>query len=213
MSEEQLRKKSQPEETPTTSGASWGQRARRLGALLLSREAAILVLLATLVIHGGILLFYSRPTSEKTEKPPWEVTLGTFRFAPEKAEAGWLAGAEFTLHVSLLPQQDRPAREMLSQHRHRVRQDIEQLLRQAQGGDFDDPKLRSLKRHLQQQLNETLGFRAVGEVIITDLRLQYRESSPAIPVRATQSGKPASPPEPTEAPAQPPFDVAGQPLP
>jgi len=56
--------------------------------------------------------------------------------------------------------------------RFRVQQNVEELLRRAHGGDFDDPGLGELKRQLQERINERSG-RAIAEVIVTDLKLQH----------------------------------------
>ncbi len=46
------------------------------------------------------------------------------------------------------------------------------MLRKAHDGDFDDPSLRELKRQMQEQINQTLGMRAIAAVIMADLKLQ-----------------------------------------
>jgi len=126
----------------------------------------------------------------------YEIDLGRFRFAADNAELGRLADAEFDIHIAMLEHVDLPARQRLEAHRRRVQQDIEELLRQAHSGDFDDPTLVELKRQLQEQINETLGLRAIADVIITDLQMTH-SAKDAGPVSETAdtvpwSEKPAS---------------------
>ncbi len=100
-----------------------------------------------------------------------EVDLGQFEFKATEVSAGSIVAADFTLHVALLDKVDRIARQRLEAQKYRVRQDIEQLLRQSHGGDFENPELGGLKRQIQEQVNETLRMRAISDVIITDLQL------------------------------------------
>jgi len=69
------------------------------------------------------------------------------------------------------------ARTRLAARKFKVQQDVEQLLRQAHPDDFADPVLAGLKRQLQEQINESLGLRAISEVIITSL--EYGSQPPA----------------------------------
>ena len=107
------------------------------------------------------------------EKSTPEVGLGLFEFKAVELSAGSIVAADFALHVALLDKVDRIARRRLLAQEYRVRQDIEQLLRQSHGGDFEDPKLGGLKRQIQEQVNETLRMRAISDVIITDLQLTH----------------------------------------
>ena len=123
---------------------------------------------------------------------PSEIDLGTFRFETERAEGGQTLHADFSLHVALQEAAERVARQKLSARKFRVQQDVEELLRKAHAGDFDDPALQELKRQLLEQIDQTLGLRAVSEVIITGLKLQ-REGPP-------RPRSPAPPAPPTDAP-------------
>lgn len=146
------------------SSASW----RRF---LTQKWIAILVA-SSIVVHGACFLYYCLARRNSPETPSPEVCLGAFMFEADKAEGGRLVNAEFSLSVALLEHVDQAARRQLKAHRFRVQQDVEELLRRAHGGDFDDPTLGDLKRQLQEQVNETLGIRAVADVIITNLKLR-----------------------------------------
>ncbi|OHB73224.1 MAG: hypothetical protein A2V70_09475 [Planctomycetes bacterium RBG_13_63_9] len=106
-----------------------------------------------------------------------EVSLGSFRFRADRGDASSVADAEFTLHIALLDQVDQLARGQLETHKYRLRQKVEELLRQAHGADFEDPELGGLKRQLQEQVNETLGMRVIADVIITDLELDRGDAT------------------------------------
>jgi hypothetical protein len=156
--------------------------------------AAVVVTPALLV--GGVAM--SR--SGKSGQTVGEVTLGDFQFVAPLAPEHSIRRAEFRLHVSLLEQAERPGRHLLTAKRYRVQQRIEQLLRRAHGGDFQDPALTELRRQLQEAINETLGRCVVEEVIITDLCLE-RAAGPFSPapgsdgkeVAGAAPGRPADP--------------------
>ncbi len=158
------------EEQPQTSGklASW----RRF----LAAKWIAIVIVASIVIHGiGFAYFRLANNSPLATSSP-EVSLGVYRFKADKEDMGRIASAEFSLHIALLEHVDRVARRRLEAHRFRVQQDVEELLRRAHGEDFDKANLGELKRLLQEQINETLGMRAIADVIITDLRLQHSDA-------------------------------------
>lgn len=104
-----------------------------------------------------------------------EVSLGEFRFSGNSHEQSPIVAATFHLHLALIPEADALARARLVSHKYRVKQGVEQLLRQAHGGDFEDPSLGDLRRQLQEQINENLGVRAVADVIVTGLTLEVSE--------------------------------------
>ena len=127
---------------------------------------------AAIALQGVGLACYKLGRAHCNVNPSAEIDLGQYCFVAYGAEDGPIGGAKFQLHIALLEQVDRAARKRLNQRQYRVRQDVEQLLRRAHGGDFDDPDLGELKRQLQEQINETLGMRAIADVVITDLKLQ-----------------------------------------
>lgn len=137
----------------------------------------LLILLGLSVVGHVIGLTYSqwRATRDSAGLGP-EVSLGEFRFVAEPDEGGRVRSAEFRLHIALLGQVEAAARRELAAKRLRVHQAVEELVRRAHGGDFDDPLLAEFKQQLQEQINETLGIRVIDDVIITGLRLERRES-------------------------------------
>ena len=156
------------EPTPPTKAPSW----RRF----LTRKWIAIVVGVSIVVHGVGFVYYQCADNTPPVTPNPEVSLGTFRFEADKAEIGEITNAEFCLHIALLEHVDQAARRRLKAHKFRVQQDIEELLRQAHGGDFDDPNLGELKRQLQEQVNQTLGMRAIADVIITDLKLTHSDT-------------------------------------
>ncbi|MEX0866374.1 MAG: hypothetical protein WD030_03380, partial [Pirellulales bacterium] len=85
------------------------------------------------------------------------------------------------------------ARQRLEMHQYRVQQNVEELLRQAHGGDFSDPTLAELKRQMQEKINDTIAVRGISDVIITDLRLQRREGHSMEPSTETAGIAPPIP--------------------
>jgi hypothetical protein len=114
-----------------------------------------------------------------------ELMLGTYHFEGPYEPQEVVVGAEFQIYVTLLRGVEDRARTLLATHRQRVRQDLQELLREARGRDFVDPKLLGLKRQIREQINATLQLRAVEDVIIVDLQLTRAaptpESRPASP--------------------------------
>lgn len=159
---------SEPSAAPASPRRSW------LGALAAPKWLATL-LVVSLAGHGMGYAYHRLSVRARDLAPQSEseVSLGAFRFAVDKTEGALVSGAQFSLHVGLLEDMDRAGRDLLAQRRFRIQEAVEELLRQAHGGDFEDPSLAALKRKIQQQINECLGVRVVEDVIITDLKLQW----------------------------------------
>lgn len=156
------------EEQESAEGQSSGFPAR-----FLTRKWLLILLAVSLLGHGIGFAYFRLSVRRGSVEPAAEVALGVFRFASDPGEGGHIAGAEFSLHVALVPQLDQPARQALEAKKFRVQQAIEELIRAAHSGDFEDPLLGELKRQLQEQMNETLGMRAIADVIITELRPEW----------------------------------------
>ncbi len=153
----------------------------------------IAAFVALSLLLPGVVYAYSRLASQSPvdEAGQGEVSLGSFRFLANVNERSPITAATFSLHLALIPETDALARSRLASHKHRVQQDIEQLLRQAHGGDFEDPSLGDLKRQLQEQINETLGIRAVADVVVTDLGLELSGQHVASPHSSAAAGAPS----------------------
>ena len=141
----------------------------------------LLILLAVSLAGHAIGFAYSRLNAKGpgSESSP-EVSLGVFRFTADPAEGGQIATAEFSLHIALLSQVEEAARHELQAKRLRVQEAVEQLVRRAHSGDFDDPLLAGMKQQLQERINETLGIRVIADVIITDLKLERNPNEPGM---------------------------------
>lgn len=146
--------------------------ARFLSRAVTRKRLAILLGISVLVHAAGVAHYRFRLVRALTPDGP-EVSLGQFRFEAGHTDGGGVARADFALHLSLLGGVDRPARRALVAHQYRVQEAVEQLLRSAHGADFEDPALDSLKRRLQERINETIGLRVISEVIVTDLHLTW----------------------------------------
>jgi flagellar basal body-associated protein FliL len=167
--------------TPTTGRSGFSVRAWAIAALVLWTVA-----------NAAAFAFFRGQTHLPEEVPSPEIALGEFKFRADPADSGPLATARFSLHIAFAPPSDRAGRERLAERKFRVQQDVEELLRRAHGADFDDPSLRGLKRQIQEQINETLGLRAVADVIITNLTLEpvSRPASNDTPHTAHPAKKP-----------------------
>ncbi|MHB1033491.1 MAG: flagellar basal body-associated FliL family protein [Pirellulales bacterium] len=144
---------------------------------LLGKTWLVLLIVGLLSAQGvGFWYFGVYRTAKKS--PSAELTLGQFRFIAESAEAGDVSRADFSLHIRLLNEVATPARRQLEDRKFKVQQDIEELLRQARSGDFVEPTLTGLKRRVQEQVNASLGMRALAGVIITDLKLERASEKP-----------------------------------
>jgi hypothetical protein len=162
-------------EETTAEQSSEGQKPVRLLARLLTPRWLLTLLALSMLGHGiGLTCAWLRAPRPAHELSP-EVSLGVFRFTPDPAESGEITRAEFHLHIALLRQVEAAARRQLQTKRLRVQEAVEELIRRAHGGDFDDPRLAGLKQQLQEQINESLGLRVIDEVIITDLHVERKE--------------------------------------
>jgi flagellar basal body-associated protein FliL len=182
------------EESPLEGQSTDSAQKSGFLACVLSVKGLAILLGVSIVGHGvAFTCFRWRGTGSEVV-PSAELSLGDFRFVADpfegaRAEESRVSSAEFSLHIELVRQFDSSARQQLTARKFRVRQDIEELLRRAHSGDFDNPLLGELKRQLQEQINTTLGMGAVAEVIITDLKLQ-RETPPAGPLTETVESVP-----------------------
>lgn len=177
-----------PESLESASGATLkmgGAAGRRWFAILLG---------AWLVVNGIGLTIYHYRTQPVEAALSNEVDLGRFQYLPSREERPRLLKASFHLHVALAPSTQQASRERLAARKYRVQQDLEELLRRAHPGDFEDPRLRDLKRQLMEQINETLGMPALAEVIITELELVGNDGGPAETPRARDTQPGSSPP-------------------
>jgi flagellar basal body-associated protein FliL len=182
--------KRDPEEKPAEPGELVAPRWRRL----LKGHWLAAIVVTSVVAHG---LMWAVQTSQRTSgrQVRGEVTLGEFEFHSPPGAVSRVGSASFQLHISLLQEMETRARTRLEGRRFKVQQDVEELLRQAHGGDFDDPQLDELKRQIQEQINQSLDLRAISEVIITDLAVDRRniEADPAT-AAAPETGESAQPP-------------------
>lgn len=140
--------------------------------LLASRWFAALLVLS-LVVHGALLVCWPAAVRSKAEIAK-EIDLGEYRFVNGEHNVR-LAKVRFKLHVSLLLGTENIGGTRLAERKFLVQQAIEELLRQAHAGDFEDPTLAELKRQMQEKVNEAVEMRIVAEVIITDLEMEERD--------------------------------------
>jgi hypothetical protein len=180
--------KDSPVETELADKGSPGRKGGLWRALL--RNWVLLVLLiATIAVQGTAFLYHHAANRIPAPPPAAEIDLGVFRFEADRTDGGQaFLQADFALHVGLQEAAERVARPRLAARKFRVQQDIEELLRKAHAGDFDDPALQDLKRQLLEQIDQTLGVRAVSEVIITGLKLQ-RGKLPQAQVASTAESR------------------------
>ena len=121
----------------------------------------LIVVGVSVVLHVAGLA-YVRVRLHAESPSGGEIGLGMFHFDGDRGEGGSVAKADFALHISLLEPLDPAARQRLAARKYHVQQDVEELLRKAHSGDFEDPGLTDLKRQLHEQINQTLGLRAVS---------------------------------------------------
>ena len=142
---------------------------------LFTRKRLAILLCASLLVHAmGYGYHRWRLRGAQCESAAEaEVSLGAFRYLGDQVDGGRVARADFALHVAVSDLDDTAARTLLATHKYRIQQGIEELLRRARGGDFEDPVLREMKRRIQDRIEETLGVRVVADVIITDLKVQW----------------------------------------
>jgi flagellar basal body-associated protein FliL len=155
----------------------------------------VILVLVSIVVHTAGFLYVTARQKPAAETYQPEVSLGAYRFLPTSAAGGNVKLATFDLHISLLNAADRSARERLAATKFRVQQNVEELLRRAHGKDFDDPILGDLKRQLQEEINKTIGLKAISEVIITNLAIErWGATAQSVGETAEKTAPPAKPP-------------------
>jgi flagellar basal body-associated protein FliL len=142
----------------------------KFGNRLLNSKVVAVLVVSTLILNAAGFAYHSMGGKKTTDEA--EHNLGTYHFLANTNEKGNVSAARFNLHIAILAGLEKEARRLLAEKKHRVQQNVEELLRKAHSGDFEDPCLGELKRRLQARINETLGMKAVGDVIVTDLKLQ-----------------------------------------
>jgi len=176
MASDQQQRTESTEAAPDSTAAARKKTGtlRRAVAFLKNNWVAAFIC-ALLLMHAGLFVVWKWSTG--APPPPAELTLGEFDFDGAPLPGNPVSRAQFRLHVSLLDEARYRGRILLAERRHKLQQEIEELLRQAHGADFEDPTLAELKRQIQATINRTLGERVIDEVIITDLNLQHVAAS------------------------------------
>lgn len=150
------------EPAPKPSRTAWFTRKRL--AILLSWSLLVHVAVV------GYIYFWPKPPSAP---PPAEVSLGDFSYHGDHLEGGRMVKADFSLYVALENHTDPRVGLLLANHRYRIRQGVEELMRRAHAGDFEDPTLKSVKRRVLDRIEETVGERIVSDVMVTHLRVRW----------------------------------------
>ena len=171
MAPEQKQKPNPESETPKAGKPPKAGEAKSA----LATYALPAALIVSIVANLAGVFYYRSLALDASPVAAHEIPLGNYRFVAEEYEPGQVTEAEFALYIELVRQADRPARRLLEARRQKVRQNVEELLRTAHGGDFSDPTLRELKSQLQKRINETLEIRAVADVIVTELQMDRAE--------------------------------------
>jgi len=174
MSEAHPKEKAAAEATPA--------RSSRWGRLLTWRGVLCLIACGVMLQAAGLYLFVFRQPAapaDLAEPETPEVTLGSFQYVDFRAGETHTPLVAFQLHIEFLPDADSKGRAQLARRRFKVRQGIEQLLRQVRADQFDDPMLADLKNQIHESINRSLGLRVVDEVMITDLNFLSGDADPA----------------------------------
>lgn len=153
-------------------------RPARLWHRLAQRYGLWVLLVVSLLLNVAGIWRSVSLQRQIAERQTSEVGLGRYEFVSREPELDRIQRAQFDLYIGLMSPLEDTARDRIQERRHRLQQAVEELLRLAHGQDFEDPLLRELKRQLQEQINESLDLRAVGEVIITELRIERRPLGP-----------------------------------
>ncbi len=174
MAKEQTRSPPKADREPSEQAAVQSPQASRWEALFTRKRLATL-LAASLVVHVAVFAYYGfRSTrGDAEQQPEAEVALGSYCYQGDRVEGGRVARADFALYAALADVHDSRARSLLADHKYRIQQGVEELLRRAHAGDFEDPVLRDLKRRLQDRIEETVGERVVAGVMVTNLKVRW----------------------------------------
>ncbi len=151
-----------------------------------TKKRVITIIVLSVALHGvGYLFFTLQRAGALSSRNP-EYSLGKFEFQAPHGQKEGVQKASFNLHLSLLVELQHVGKIRLDDRKFKVQQEVEQLLREAASGDFEDPKLTELKRQLQETINQVAGKRVIAEVIITDLSI-HRVDAAVVSSRALAS--------------------------
>jgi hypothetical protein len=172
-------KKPKPSPEAKQKPAEFGENTRFSRIVNAASRSGLMITLAVSLIANGIAFsgVGSKDDPAAGQLTP-EVQLGQFAFLSSESVAKQVVKAEFAVHVALSEDMESESRDRMTQRQFRLQQDIEELLRGAHSGDFDDPLLRGLKQKLKERIDKTLGLRATAYVIITGLKIERNQSSP-----------------------------------
>lgn len=145
--------------------------------MALSSRGLAVTLAISLIANGVALATLCSSSESSARQLTPEVSLGRFGFVSSQAEVHQVVKAEFSVHVALADNLEEEGRRRISQRQFRLQQDLEELLRGAHSGDFDDPLLRDLKQKIKERIDKTLGIRAAAYVIITGLKTERNDIS------------------------------------
>jgi len=138
----------------------------------LGRGGLATLLVAAMVGQCLTVAYYTRGRSGVPAPGDGEIPLGNFCcFSGIQGELD-TGRVTFSLFVVMDERASSLASSRLSARKYRVRQNVEELLRQAHVADFEDPSLAEIKRRMQERINATLGLRAVSDVLIVNLDFQ-----------------------------------------
>jgi hypothetical protein len=165
---------------PATAGSDWG--------FLVSPRWLIGLAAVSLLSHTAAFYWFRL---RKPEPPPVmsrEMPLGTYEFSRFSSRENHLNRGQFDIFLRLADHLSTSQWRQIEREEHQLQQAAEEALRRLRSADFNDPHFVRLKDHIQERLNDELGFEGVAEVIVSNLTAE----------RAAQD----KPPTPSDAPSE-----------
>jgi hypothetical protein len=164
------------EATPesVTSGSEWTR--------LFSSRWLIGAVAISFLLEAAIIYWFRMRSPQEAAIIAEEIPLGSFEFSRSGGVDKQIYRGQFDLFVRLSDHLESSERQQFMREQPRLQQAVEEALRRLRLADFTDLRLSRLKTHVQERLNDELGFDAVAEVLVSNFKINaFRPIQPAAP--------------------------------
>jgi len=170
-------------------------------AFLLSPRWLLGLGAASLLIQGGAYYWFHKRTAEAPPAVGREMKLGSFEYGRFNTREKQFQRGRFDLSVRLVENLGTSQRRQLEHQEQRFQQAVEETMRRARAADFNDPRFIRLRNHIQQRLNDELGFDWADEVMVNNPMVERPKDEAAASPADPAAGDDTNGSTDTQAPA------------
>jgi hypothetical protein len=143
------------------------------------------------LLEAAIIHWFCFRTPDETPVITGEIALGSFEFVRVSGDKQLYRG-QFDLFVNLCDRIDASRQKQFLRELPRLQQAVEETVRRLRLADFTDLRLSRLKTRVQDRLNDELGFDAVEEVLVANLKITAFQPRPKVAQQSASPGGEAS---------------------